>query len=479
MPPIPLQDDASSATESSNVKLGQARSGQQSERDGSRVARHSGLLSISAGIVGVLSYACTILMTNALDPAGFSQFAAAQMLLGMVGIVTSALVPLPLAHAVAANGQGSDARRDAVAFAAMVSCIAGITAAGITGFVASGFGSPTVAAIVALSSLVLFVGAAPAGWLQGEFRFVRYTVKSIGEVLTRLLFCLLVVAMSWGAPAAILGFGVGGLAMFVTPRSFYRDMTWRPGVLREKWRWAETTDIALALCVVSVLVGMDVVVVAFLDGTSTQAAGFQSLASIAKAPVYIAAGTVLVAFPLLRSPGIRINDVLASALRSFGQLAWVAYAVITTAPHALVALVLPQRYHDSLSLLPWLALAGLGYATITVLATVLLALRAYRRCQLGLLLAVLLVPGALLAGWQVNGVRGLAVGSAIGSVVAAIVLVLISYRLLPPRAGRMALKGVLPAAVLIIVLMLAALQPVIWLIAALGIGLVVLARQRR
>ena len=83
-----------------------------------------------------------------------------------------------------------------------------------------------------------------------------------------------------------------------------RDVSWRPRVLRERARWAETGDIALVQFVVSVLVGADVVLVALLgSGTATEA-GFQALATLAKGPVYVAAGTVLVAFPLLlRAPG--------------------------------------------------------------------------------------------------------------------------------------------------------------------------------
>ncbi len=460
------------------MTLENANPGQKTTRHEARVAQHSGLLSVAAGATGVISYTCTILMTHALSPPEFSQFAAGQMLLGMVGTVTSALVPLPLSHAVAAHLPGSKDRRDAMAFAVLVSFIAGFASALITGFVAAGFASPAVAAFVALSSLVLFVGAATSGWLQGELRFVRYSVKAVGEVAVRLLFCLLVMAFSWGAPGAILGFAVGGLALLVTPWSFYRDLSWRPAVLRQKWRWAETADIALALCVVSVLVGLDVVMTAFLDGVSPEAAGFQSLASIAKAPVYVAAGTVLVIFPLLRTPGIVIIDVLTSALRSFGQLAAVAFALIATAPSALVGLVLPERYHASLSLMPWLALAGLGYATMTVSATVLLGLRAYRRTRLGLAAAAALVPAALLTGWHGGGVRGLAVGSAVGAVIVALSLGWISYPLLPPRLGRMALRGLLAVMGVVLVLAVAALQPVIWLLAAVGIGLTVLAHQK-
>ncbi|MFD1520595.1 hypothetical protein ACFSJD_24070, partial [Pseudonocardia yunnanensis] len=55
------------------------------------VAQHSALLAISAGVVGVLSYACTLLMAHLLTPADYSRYSAAVMLIGIVGIVANAL----------------------------------------------------------------------------------------------------------------------------------------------------------------------------------------------------------------------------------------------------------------------------------------------------------------------------------------------------------------------------------------------------
>lgn len=443
------------------------------------VARYGVLLSVGAGVVGVLSYVVTLLMVNSLRPADFSQFAAAQMMLGTVGIVTSALVPLPLSHAVTAHPQGSEQRRDAMAFAALVSVMVGLAAALLTGVITAGLGSPPTAAMVALSAFVLFIGAAPSGWFQGELRFIRYSVKSVGEVLIRLIFSLLVVVFAWGAPGAVLGFAVGGLALLVTPRAFFLDLTWRPQVLRQKWRWAETADIALTLCVVSVLVGIDVVLVAFLDGGSIEAAGFQALASIAKAPVYVAAGTVIVVFPLLRRPGVDVAVVLTESLRSFARLALIACAVIATVPHVLVALVMPEKYHSSFALLPWLALSGLGYATLTVFITILLALRAFRRCQFGLVAASVLIPGGLFLGWEWGGVPGLAIGCAVGAMAAAVISAVIALPLLPTKLGRIAAKAFIGGACLALVLKLADSQPLLWILAVFITGLVVLAQLKK
>ncbi|WP_284986332.1 hypothetical protein [Arthrobacter sp. fls2-241-R2A-172] len=448
--------------------------------DDVKIAENSGFLAVSAGIVGVVSYACTLLMANMLGTADYTLFAAAAMILGVVGIVANALVPLPLSHVVAVHPEGSRERQDGVAFSVFVSFLAGLLAATVTGTVTLALATPALAAAVALAALAIFIVNAPAGWLQGELRFRWYAASTIGEVVLRLLFSLLVIVMAWGAGGAVLGFVVACFAPLVVPRSFYRDLRWRPRVLLDRWRWAETSDIASVLCVVSVLVGVDVVVVGFLDNGSAAAAGFQALATIAKGPVYVAAGTALVAFPLLRTPGARTEEVLRASFASFGQLVVVAFAIIATAPPVMAGIIVPPKYHGSLQLLPWLAASGLGYAVLMVLSTILLAMRAYRRCQLGLACSCLLVVGGLWAGWQLDAVTGLAVGSAAGAVLSGVVLVVLAWPVLTEaRPGKGAGQFILLAAGLIVVLAVASwLQPLLWLVLAGISGVAVLAHQR-
>lgn len=444
------------------------------------IAGNSGFLAVSAGLVGVVSYACTLLMATMLGTADYTRFAAASMILGIVGIVANALVPLPLSHVVAVYPAGSEERRNGVAFSVFVSCLAGLSAAIITGGVTLTLATPSLAATVALASLAIFVANAPAGWLQGELRFTWYAVSTLGEVVLRLVFSLLVIVMAWGADGAVLGFVVACLAPLVLPRSFYRDLRWRPRVLLEKWRWADTSDIASVLCVVSVLVGADVVVVGALDNGSAAAAGFQALATIAKGPVYVAAGSALVAFPLLRTPGANVRQVLGASFASFGQLVVVAFAIIATAPPVMAGLVVPEKYHGSLGLLPWLAASGLGYAVLMVLSTVLLAMQAYRRCQIGLACACVLVVGGLWIGWELNGVAGMAVGSAVGAVVAGTVLAVLAWPVVAAaRPGWGVGRFGLLAIMLIVALAVSAcLHPVAWFVLASMSGFAVLAHQR-
>jgi O-antigen/teichoic acid export membrane protein len=155
-----------------------------------------------------------------------------------------------------------------------------------------------------------------------------------------------------------------------------------------------------------------VVLVALLGSGTRAEAGFQALATLAKGPVYVASGTVLVAFPMLRAGAARMReDVLAPALHSFEILAFTAAVVLATAPTPLVMLFLPERYIESTALLPELAAAGLGYGAVTVLATVLLALQLTRRTYLSLVGSTVCIAAGLGLGWAADGVTGLAVGA--------------------------------------------------------------------
>jgi O-antigen/teichoic acid export membrane protein len=260
------------------------------------------------------------------------------------------------------------------------------------------------------------------------------------------------------------GFVVGAvLVLVVGLRAFRGDLAWRPEVFAQRQRWTETADIALTQLVVSVLIGADVVLVGLLGSSSATEAGFQALSTLTKAPVYIAAGTVLVTFPLLRSAGVQVDVVLRSALRSFAHLVLLAAAVLATLPLDLALLVLPASYAPATALLPWLAAAGFGYATMTVLATVLLAMRAQRRSQVGLVLAVVLVLSGLVLGWQLRELVGLAVGGALGALAASVALAVLAAPLLPRGTARLALYGLASTGVLVAALQLVRFSPLLWL----------------
>ena len=240
---------------------------------GEPVAKHSALLAVSAGLVGVLSYLCTLLMAHLLPPAAVHAVRGGadagrdrrdRRARPGPAAAGRAGPPARPPHRRAARGHG-------VRRARLGGC-------GRRRGPAHRWDHRGVRPVARRGGhrrrrrWCSFTVAPAQGWLQGELRFTRYAVASILEVAVRLGFSAVAVLLGWGPAGALLGFAVGGLVLVAGPLAMLRDVGWHPHVLREGVRWAETGDIALVQFVVSVLVGADVVLVALL-GSGTPARG--------------------------------------------------------------------------------------------------------------------------------------------------------------------------------------------------------------
>ena len=441
----------------------------------------SSLVSLSSGAVSVVSYGCTLAMTHLLGAAEYSVYAAGQMLLSIVGVAAAALVPLPLAHAVSSVRRGSAERAQAVAFACYVSAGLGLAAGLVTAAVAAAVAPGAVVAAMALSAVALPTVAPAWGWMVGERRYRRFAVAATGEAVVRLGVSVAAVLMGWGAGGALAAFAVGAVsASTLAVRHLRAELSWSPAVLGERWRWEETAGIAVTQLAVAALIGADVVLAALVAAQDPLVAGYQALSTLSKGPVYVAASTAVVAFPLLRDGRTR-DSALRGALRSFALLAFPVAALVATLPPQLGAIALPDRYTASLVNLPLLAAAGVGYATISLLGTVLLAIRATGRCRIGLSAAALLLPTSMLLGRHLGaGVAGLAVGAAAGALGAAAILLALAARELPAGTGRRAVRGLAALTVLVGALWMLRPHPVGWTLLAgcVGAGVVWALRRR-
>ncbi|MFC5066338.1 hypothetical protein ACFPBZ_29325, partial [Actinomycetospora atypica] len=395
------------------------------------------LLSASGGVVGLLSYAVTLVMAHLLDAPAYTAFAAAVAVVGTAGVASAALIPFPLAHVVRALPPRAPQRRAATAFAVGVSVLVGLAAAVVLGLVVGPVSDVPTALAAAVSGLALFAIAPVWGHLQGESRFVRYATLTVGEVAVRLVASVAAVALGAGAWGAVGGFAVGALAVLAVsasprtgPFAGVRPAEVR-AALDDRARWAETGGVAATQAVLSALAAADAVVAAVVLLDATAGAGYQAVATLAKAPVYVAVGTALVTFPVLRvATGVDRDLRLREALASFVRLVVPAAAVVATVPTALVGLVLPERYLPSVALLPTLALLGVGLGTTTVLATLLLAVRARRALTAALVAAVVSLGAGLALGASgvLAGLPGvpddaagpLASGAAAGALVGAL-----------------------------------------------------------
>jgi hypothetical protein len=193
--------------------------------------------------------------------------------------------------------------------------------------------------------------------------------------------------------------------------------------------------------------------------------------------VYIAAGTVVLSFPLVRTADTSTSPaVIRTLFGSFYRLAIPAAAIVATTPHAVALLLLPGQYADSLSVLPWLAVAGLGCGTVMVAAIILLARRANRQLFWALGAATICLAAGLLLGWIGGAVHGLAIGVTGGSLAAAATLLLAVRPLLPRRAKRQPSAGILSLGLMAGVLCILQPYPVLWLPVAAIIALLALTR---
>ncbi|MCD2192365.1 glycosyltransferase family 4 protein [Actinomycetospora endophytica] len=466
------------------------------------------LLSASGGIVGLLSYAVTLVMAHLLPAADYTTFAAAVAVVGTAGVASAALIPFPLAHVVRAHPRQAAARRAATAFAVGVSLLVGVLAAVvlalIVGPVSPVHALPTAVA-AAVSGLALFAIAPVWGFLQGESRFLRYAALTVGEVAVRLVASVLAVVVGAGAWGAVGGFAVGAvvvLAVSLTPASGpFRGIAWADvrAALSDRARWAETGGVAGAQAVLSALAAADAVVVATLvtaPADAAAAAGYQAVSTLAKAPVYVAVGTALVSFPVLRVAAGPARDLrLREALGSYVRLLVPAAAVVATVPSALVGLVLPAQYMPAVALLPVLAVMGVGLGTTTVLATLLLAVRARGALVAALTAAVAALAGGLalgatgaltgLPGVPAGPTGGLAAGAALGAFAGAVLVAVLGAAHRPRPVGtepglvRAGATGVVYAVVVVALLAATRLLPgpvavVGWVVAVgvVGFGLV-------
>jgi glycosyltransferase involved in cell wall biosynthesis/polysaccharide pyruvyl transferase WcaK-like protein/O-antigen/teichoic acid export membrane protein len=420
-------------------------------------------------------------MARLLPVGSYTDFSAGQGLLTVVGVTASALVPLPLARVVRAYPPGTAERRAGIAFATLVSLLIGVCAGGVLAGIARAFASPAVAIVIGASGFSLFAIMPVWGWLQGESRFGRYALLSLGEVCLRLALSVFAAVLGWGAGGALGGYVAGaGLVLVCGLILLRRDLAWLPQALRDRGRWLETGGIAAVQLVMSTLVSADVVLIAMIASDSPAVAGYQAVATLAKGPVYVAAGTVLVSFPALRTAHAdRAKGIVRSALRSFACLALPAGAILATVPPILVLRVLPARYGGSLALLPWLATAGVGFGIMSVLAVMLLGLRAYRRSLLAVASSALLVLGGMATGWTAAGPSGLAIGITAGALAATVSSVAIATPYLPSGLSLVALRAALLTGALVAVLWLVRPDPWVWLVVVTLTGVVVLRQARR
>lgn len=389
-----------------------------------------GALWITVGTVsiGLSNYGYSLLLTHLLNVAEYSVFAAGQSLILWATNIATVSVPWVLAQALA-RAKSENERNSAIRFAKLMSAGTGVVAGIVVGGIATGLSGSGIAVVVAVSTFVIFLGTTTSGWLQGDERMRSLSLLYIAEnVLKNAAGILLVTIAGLKGIGALAGFGIGGLAMLARWPRTQRDSkrSWRELVNKELLNRAIATAGAQGL--VSLFVAVDVVLVALLPGNRALAASYQASTTLTRIPLYIALAIATAYFPSLsRQSSNRV--IAAQAVRLYAATGLPLMVILATIPGPLVTKVFPSDYGSVDLMLKYTAVTGFAAGGISLVTTFFQAANDYSCLKwLGVGLAGYVV--ALVAGWQIDGVVGLAAGGALGSAVA---LGIIGYRLVRSR----------------------------------------------
>jgi O-antigen/teichoic acid export membrane protein len=418
--------------------------------------------------VGAFNYGYALLLTHLLNVSAYSTFAAGQGLILWATTVAIVSVPWVLAQAVV-RARSDAERNSAVRFAKLMSAGGGFVAGVIVGAIATRFAGLPTALALAFSIFVIFLGTTTTGWLQGRERLRTLSALTIAEnVLKNGTGFVLVVVARLGDTGALGAFGIGALVILVRwPRTSRGDGGSWVAALANRDLWRRAVAVAGCQGLVSLFIAIDVVMVALLPGSRAMAASYQVSAAISRVPLYLAGAVATAFFPSLsrRASG---GMIAARAVRMYAAMALPAAVVLATVPGPVLAVMLPSQYGPVANLLRYTAVTGLAVGGITLVTAFFQAVNDYSVVWWlggGLVGYV----GALMAGWEVDGITGLAAG---GALAAAVSLVLVVSLLIKRQgAGVLALVSLTEPAVAGVILILLRPYPWLWLAVASLTGL--------
>ncbi|MGW4705699.1 lipopolysaccharide biosynthesis protein [Streptomyces sp. NPDC004285] len=376
-------------------------------------------------VVGALNYAYSLVLTRLLDVSGYATFAAGQGLIVCTAAVAVVTVPWMLAQALA-RARSDGERGEAVRFAVVTAFAGGTVAAVVVAAVSMEFASAVTTLVIAGATMAVYVTRVSAGWLQGTERLRTLAVLTALEAALKFgVGLFFVTALGMGETGALAAFGIA-----VLPYVFFRPRRY-PGVPRRPWRavsadrrlWRRAMGVASIQGVVAMLAAVDIVLVAMLPTDRAAAASYQAAVMLGRVPLFLASAVSIAFLPALSRR--RAGDPLtASALRMYLTVALPLTVVAATAPGALLTMIFPPGYSMVSTLLTCTAASGLALGALALLVTFAQAVNDYG-CLRTLLAGLAVYVTALLTGWAVGGVLGMAVGGLCGTVTA---LVLIAVR---------------------------------------------------
>lgn len=370
-------------------------------------------VTVAFTAVGFLNYLYAVLLTRLLGVSAYSTFSAGQGLILAASTVATVSVPWVLTQALV-RAHSDDERDGAVRFAMLASAGSGLIAGAVVSVIASQFADPMTVLVLAVSTFVIFLGTTTTGWLQGRQRMRALSCLYMGENLLKNGAGVLLVLFGLRDSGALAAFGIGGIVMLLRwPR--VSPGSGRPwlAALANSDLWRRALRMAAAQGLVSLLAAIDLVLVAMLPGNRTLAASYQASAMLARVPLYLAGAVATAFFPSL-SRHVTDGLIAARAVRMYAAVAFPFAAVLMTLPAPVLAAVFPAQYGAMATLLRYTAVTGLAAGGISLVTAFFQAADDYS-CLRWLVLGLVGYIGALLTGWQIGGIRGLAIGGALGA----------------------------------------------------------------
>lgn len=415
-------------------------------------------------VLSLLNYAYSIGLTHVLDVADFAVFAAGQALLLTAGTVSTAAVPWVVAQALSTARDRRD-RQAALWFGLLANVGLGAAAGVVLTLLASRFAPLPTALVVGAATFLVFLSSSTQGLLQADGRFQLLGGLRVGETALKIVAGLLLVALGTGALGTLAGFGAGSALLIVAGLVVARrDLRPVRGVMRLSGLWRSAAGIGSVQVLVSVLMSADLVLVAVL-ASGPEAATYQASMILSRVPLFLATAVCVSVFPLVARDAASAPRLLRTAVGVYLMMVLPYAVALGTVPAEVLGLVFPAGYDGMGVLLPLTAASGVLIGAVALLTVFFQADRRYLLSARAQLFGLAVHVVALLAGFTLGGVVGLAAGAVVGSAATVVALVVSA----PPSwrpAVRPSARLLAACAVLLLVLLALARVPVAWFVVA-------------
>jgi O-antigen/teichoic acid export membrane protein len=377
-------------------------------------ARNAGLLSAATVLISAANYGFTLAIVRLLRPEQFSDFAAGQAVLLVIGNASMAAIPWAVARYIAVDVR-PHARGEAMRFGLRASGLQAVVAAAVSALVLVDISGQAVATVTAAGAALMSLSAGPIGYLQGTDRVPGIARLRLIEGVFRVGSGLIAVFLfSRTAAMGLLGFAVGGAVLLGLALFEGRD-AWPLRVPEPVASQALITQslrlggVQLLMCMLGAL---DTVAASAADFPTPTTASYQAAALLGRIPLFISTAVAIAIYTeLTRAP----DDAAVAAhmrhlLRLYGAITFPIALACWTMPHQVLSLLIPPTYASAATLLKFTIISGATIGMINCLTTAHQARGRFRSAGAILVPAAVLQPFLLIWLGRSYGITAFATG---------------------------------------------------------------------